>query len=108
MKYAKIAVSEVTFWVDSPYDYAVPQPMEDVIAPGMRVTVPFSRGNRRAEGIVLSVSDQCDYDAPKNILSLLDAEPVLSDARVSSRSSFRGRSSRDRIPKHSSPCLKSP
>ena len=82
MKYAKIAVSEVTFWVDSPYDYAVPQPMEDLIAPGMRVTVPFSRGNRKAEGIVLSVSDQCDYDAPKSILSLLDAEPVLSDAQI--------------------------
>ena len=82
MKYAKIAVSEVTFWVDSPYDYAVPQSMEERIAPGMRVTVPFSRGNRRAEGVVLSVSDHSDYDAPKAILALLDEAPVLTEAQL--------------------------
>ena len=78
MKYAKVAVSEVTFWVDRPYDYAVPQALENRIAPGMRVTVPFSRGNRRAEGIVLSVSEHSDYDAPKSVFSLLDETPVLT------------------------------
>ena len=41
--YAKIAVSDVTYWVDRPYDYLVPSPMAEVIAPGMRVIVPFSR-----------------------------------------------------------------
>lgn len=82
MKYAKIAVSEVTFWVDSPYDYAVPQPMEEKIAPGMRVIVPFSRGNRRAEGVVLGVSDHSDYDKPKSILALLDEAPVLTDDQI--------------------------
>ncbi len=82
MKYAKVAVSEVTFWVDRPYDYAVPQQYEALIAPGMRVTVPFSRGNRRAEGIVLSVSDHSDYDSPKCITALLDDTPVLTDDQI--------------------------
>ena len=82
MKYAKIAVSEVTFWVDRPYDYSVPASMEDAIAPGMRVTVPFGKGNRRSEGIVLSVSAQSDYDAPKSIQVLLDAQPVLTPEQI--------------------------
>ena len=82
MKYAKIAVSEVTFWVDRPYDYSVPASMEDALLPGMRVTVPFGKGNRRAEGVVLSVSDHSDYDAPKSIQALLDEQPVLSPEQI--------------------------
>ena len=82
MKYAKIAVSEVTFWVDRPYDYCIPASLAAVIQPGTRVTVPFSRGNRRAEGIVLSVSDHCDYDAPKAIISALDEQPILTDEQI--------------------------
>ena len=82
MKYAKIAVSEVTFWVDRPYDYAVPDSMAELVMPGMRVTVPFGRGNRKAEGIVLSVSDSSDYDAPKCILTVLDEQPVLTEAQI--------------------------
>ena len=82
MKYAKIAVSEVTFWVDRPYDYCVPDSFAAALQPGMRVTVPFSRGNRRAEGVVLSISDHSDYDSPKPILSVLDDQPVLSDEQL--------------------------
>lgn len=82
MKYAKVAVSEVTFWVDRPYDYLIPQSMADAIAPGMRVSVPFSHGNRRAEGVVLSVSDHSDYESPKSIASLLDDAPVLTEDQI--------------------------
>ncbi len=77
-KYAKIAVSELTYWLDRPYDYLIPTPFQDTLRPGMRVYVPFSRGNRRAEGIVLSVSEKSDYESPKAIISVLDEEPVLT------------------------------
>ena len=82
VKYAKIAVSDVTFWVDRPYDYAVPASLSEKTLPGMRVTVPFSRGNRKAEGIVLSVSDHCDYDSPKALIALLDDAPVLTEQQI--------------------------
>ena len=82
MKYAKIAVSEVTFWVDRPYDYSVPESLSEKISPGMRVIVPFSRGNRKAEGVVLSLSDRSDYPSPKPILSLMDEEPVLTEFQL--------------------------
>ena len=81
-KYAKIAVSELTYWLDRPYDYLVPTRFHETLQPGMRVYVPFSRGNRRAEGIVLSVSEKCDYEKPKAIISVLDDESVLTDAQL--------------------------
>lgn len=81
-KFAKIAVSELTYWVDRPYDYRIPSELEGLVEPGMRVYVPFSRGNRRAEGIVLSVSDKCDYASPKSIISVLDTQPVLTKAQL--------------------------
>ena len=82
VKYAKIAVSEVTFWVDRPYDYSVSASMEEALLPGMRVIVPFGKANRRAEGIVLSVSDRSDHDAPKAVQTLLDEQPVLTPEQI--------------------------
>ena len=52
---AKIAVSAATYWTDRPYDYNVPAAFAERVKPGVRVIVPFSRGNRKCEGIVLSV-----------------------------------------------------
>ena len=50
---AKIAVSAATFAIDKPYSYRIPEEM--ALQPGQRVTVPFGRGNRRCEGVVISV-----------------------------------------------------
>ena len=72
---AKIAVSAANFAIDKPYSYAVPEGA--VLMPGQRVTVPFGRGNRRCEGVVLSVEvGACD--GLKAIEKVLDAEPVVS------------------------------
>ncbi|MBR1658736.1 MAG: primosomal protein N', partial [Oscillospiraceae bacterium] len=81
-KYAKIAVADISYWIDRPYDYYLPSYLSEHAAPGMRVTVPFARGNRRAEGVILSVRDRSDYAAPKEVLSLLDDAPVLTGAQL--------------------------
>ena len=72
---AKIAVSAATFAIDKPYSYAIPEEM--ALQPGMRVTVPFGRGNRRAEGVVLSV-EAGSSDGLKAVQQLLDETPVVS------------------------------
>ncbi len=82
MKVAKIAVSAATYWLDRPYDYLVPEKLEAAAVPGARVTVPFSRGNRRSEGVILSVADHSDYDKLKAVESVLDTEPVLSAEQI--------------------------
>ena len=72
---AKIAVSAATFAIDKPYSYRIPEGM--LLQPGVRVTVPFGRGNRRCEGVVLSVEDGSEENL-KCVERQLDAAPVLS------------------------------
>ena len=72
---AKIAVSAANFAIDKPYSYLVPDGME--LVPGLRVTVPFGRGNRRCEGVVLSV-EAGDTAGLKAVAEVLDEEPLVS------------------------------
>ena len=72
---AKIAVSAATFAIDKPYSYWVPEGME--LLPGMRVSVPFGRGNKRCEGIVLAL-ESGSPDGLKAVERCLDQEPLLS------------------------------
>ena len=72
---AKIAVSAANFAIDKPYSYLIPDGME--LVPGLRVTVPFGRGNRRCEGVVLSV-EAGDTAGLKAVAEVLDEEPLVS------------------------------
>ena len=77
-KIAKVAVSAATSWVDRPCDYLVPPELAEKCVPGTRVTVPFGRGNRSVEGMVLAVADGSSRGGLKCIGNVLDGEPVLS------------------------------
>ncbi len=70
----KIAVSAATFAIDKPYSYAIAADM--TLAPGQRVMVPFGRGNRRCEGVVLSV-EEGDARGLKAIEQVLDEKSLL-------------------------------
>ena len=77
---ARIAVAAATYWVDRPFSYRVPASLRERVVPGVRVVVPFGSGNRRTEGIVLSVGSPDREDVVlKPVSSVLDSEPVLSD-----------------------------
>ena len=80
--FARIAVSTATYAIDRPYDYLVPEAYEAGIRPGFRVFVPFGKGNRVAEGIVLSVSQESAYPDCKEILRPADAEPLLTEDQL--------------------------
>lgn len=73
---AKIAVSSAIYAIDKPYDYSVPEELK--ICPGTRVAVPFGRGSKLTEGIVLSVEEGAD-DALKAIAQVLDDTPALTE-----------------------------
>ncbi len=72
---AKIAVSAANFAIDKPYSYAVPQGMS--LAPGLRVQVPFGRGDRSSEGVVLAL-EEGSTDGLKAVTCPLDEAPLLS------------------------------
>ena len=72
---AKIAVSAANFAIDKPYSYFIPREMN--LMPGMRVSVPFGRNNRRTEGVVLGV-EEGQAEGLKAVESCLDEVPLLS------------------------------
>ena len=73
---AKIAVSAAIYAIDKPYSYRVPEGMTPMV--GARVSVPFGRANKRAEGVVLALTDG-DESRLKPIDGVLDAEPLLDE-----------------------------
>ena len=76
---AKIAVAAANFAIDKPYSYRIPLSM--TLQPGVRVSVPFGRGNRRTEGVVLGV-EAGEGEGLKPVDSMLDESPLLSDAML--------------------------
>ena len=85
---ARIAVSAATFAIDKPYSYFVPPSMH--LQPGVRVMVPFSRSNRRVEGVVLEVGEGREENL-KPVEQVLDEEPVLSPTMLQLAAFLRGR-----------------
>lgn len=76
---AKTAVENTAYSFDRMFDYLVPAHLADVCAPGKRVLVPFGKGNRRRQGIVTELH-VVEFDPKfKELLSVLDAEPVLPE-----------------------------
>ncbi len=79
---AKVAVSAAPYAIDKPYDYRIPEALLERAKVGTRVTVPFGRGNRPSEGLILSLETG---DAPprlKCLASVLDDESVLSQGQL--------------------------
>ncbi len=85
---AKIAVDAATFAIDKPYSYRVPQGM--CLQPGVRVTVPFGKGNRRTEGIVLALEEGAG-EALKTVERCLDEAPVLNGTMLRLAAFLRNR-----------------
>ena len=76
----KVAVSAAPYHIDKPYDYLVPEDLESLAVPGVRVTVPFGRGNRPSEGIILTRGEGTRARGLKAISTVLDREPILDGA----------------------------
>ena len=76
----RVALENTAYSFDKDFDYAVPAGLEKNCAAGVRVIVPFGRGNRRRQGIITEVLTDCEREESslKEIISVLDAEPVLS------------------------------
>ena len=76
---AKVAVSAAPYSIDKPYDYLVPDTLLDAALPGIRVTVPFGRGNRTSEGVILARTRGEKSRGLKPLTTVLDPAPVLDE-----------------------------
>ncbi len=80
MNAAKVVLSSTAYGFDIEYTYKYPDVLEGIIRPGMRVLVPFGRGNAKRIGLVTRVykKDQPD-EALKPIHNLVDTEPLVDE-----------------------------
>ena len=72
---ARVAVSAATYAFDKPYDYIIPAPLAEKAQAGVRVTVPFGRGNKRSEALILSTYEGDRKPEYKTIDTVLDSTP---------------------------------
>ncbi len=78
---AEIAVENTAYSFDKPFSYHIPENLIKRCKKGVRVLVPFGRGNKKRQGIVLNVLHSVD-EGLKSIISVLDDEPVLSEEMI--------------------------
>ena len=76
---AHVAVDRTAYHFDKPYDYLVPFDMVEKAKAGCRVVIPFGTGNRKRQGMILSVTTTSDFEKLKPINSVLDNDPLLSE-----------------------------
>ena len=87
----KVAVSAAPYSIDKPYSYLVPEHLSDAAVPGVRVVVPFGRGNKESEGLILARVQEPKLPGSKAIRQILDPEPVLDKAGIDLALWMRGR-----------------
>lgn len=73
---AAVAVENSAFSFDIPFSYITE---DEKCVPGCRVLVPFGKGNRCRQGIVLSVSEYNGVEKLKKVSQVIDGFPVLND-----------------------------
>ena len=87
----KVAVSAAPYSIDKPYSYLVPDALAAAAVPGVRVMVPFGRGNKESEGLILARVQEPKLPGSKALRQVLDPEPVLDKAGIDLALWMRGR-----------------
>ena len=86
MAVANIIVDVPLMQTDQPYTYRIPEEFLGMLEVGMRVHVPFGKGNRLIQGIVLGLESQSDEEEMKqdlkDIAEVLDFSPVLTQEQL--------------------------
>ena len=77
---AKVAVQAAPYAIDKVYDYLLPRDVGGQV--GCRVLVPFGRGNRLSEAVILATGEGVPDKPLKTVRTLLDAEPVMSEKEI--------------------------
>ena len=81
---AAVAVSNTSYGYDRRYKYLIPIEMEERVFVGVRVLVPFGRGNRKRIGVVIRIDNVSDLSDGENVemfkplRSVIDNGPLLN------------------------------
>ncbi len=84
MEYAVVIISIGHRNIDHIFHYRIPDRLKGSVKKGMRVMVPFGRGNRLIEGYVTDITDSADIDVSliKEISDICEEYSVISPKRI--------------------------
>ncbi|EYE89273.1 hypothetical protein Q428_03085 [Fervidicella metallireducens AeB] len=80
-KIASVIVDNPSKEVDRTFDYIIPSELIGIIGIGMRVIVPFGKGNKTIEGYVIEIKNDTEFDTEKlkKIIDITDCDTFLSE-----------------------------
>ena len=81
-KIAKVVIDGATLQFDRLYSYVLPSDIADKCSKGMRVVVPFGRGDIKKQGFVMDTEYADNTEGLKAVISVFDSTPVLSDEMI--------------------------
>lgn len=82
-KYAGIIINNESSKVDRPFTYKIPDEMLQHVRLGLRVKVPFGKGNRVVDGFIVELYDTFDKIAVlKNIIKICDDFTVIREKDI--------------------------
>ncbi|NLZ47107.1 MAG: DEAD/DEAH box helicase family protein, partial [Clostridiales bacterium] len=77
---AKIALCNTLYSFDKEYSYSVPKEYKEKVLAGMRVLVPFGRGNTKRMGFITSTYEsETQNPKLKPILNVIDEKSLVND-----------------------------
>ncbi|MGV8152742.1 MAG: primosomal protein N' [Alkaliphilus sp.] len=79
---AQVVVDRNVYNIDKLFDYLVPKHLESEIKTGMRVVLPFGKGNNIIEGYVLNILHKENNSNLKEIIRSIDIDSVLSKNQI--------------------------
>lgn len=83
MVFADIIVDISVKSLDRPFQYLIPEELEEEICIGMQVKIPFGKGNRVMKGFVIGISNQAKFDIArtKKILGI-EKQGVVAESHL--------------------------
>lgn len=81
--YAKVIIDSNSRFLDRSFTYHIPEKFNNVIDKGMRVIVPFGRGNKSTIAFIYDLIYENDGDfETKDIIDLYDYKKIVSDELI--------------------------
>lgn len=77
----RVAVEQTVYRIDKPYDYLLPKSLLQDNLVGCRVLIPFGNGSATRQGLIIGLTDKCDYpfEKLKTIIAVLDVTPIVNN-----------------------------
>lgn len=77
---AQVFAEKTTINFDKSFSYRVPENMRETVAVGQRVLVPFGKGDKKRQGVIVGVLETENTDDKiKPISKILDEKPIVTD-----------------------------